>query len=115
MEPHVADYILLSKPEELPPAGVLGASLEEKGGECRIRSLVPGGAAEKAGLKRNDVLVEIEGQKVSTVADMRLILWDKKPGDRLQVRVKRTRRFGAAETHSFEVELTASGKTLRES
>jgi uncharacterized iron-regulated protein len=114
MEPHVADYILLSKPEELPPAGVLGASLEEKSGECRIRSLVPGGAAEKAGLKRKDVLVEIEGQKVSTVADMRLILWDKKPGDRLRVSVKRTRRFGAAETHSFEVELTASGKTPQE-
>ena len=111
MEAHVADYILLGKNEELPPAGVLGISLEEKGGECRIRSLVPGSAAEKAGLKRNDILLEIENQKVSTIADMRLTLWDKKPGDRVQVSVRRTRRFGSAATHTFEVELAAPGKT----
>jgi S1-C subfamily serine protease len=111
MEPHVADYILLTKKEDLPPAGVLGVSLQEKGRECRILLLVPGGAAEKAGLKRNDVLRDIEGQKVSAVADMRLALWDKKPGGRVRVSVRRTRRFGPAATHSFEVELAAPAKT----
>lgn len=113
MEPHVADYILLAKQEELPPAGVLGASLEEKGGECRIRSLVPGGAAEKAGLKRNDVVLEIEGQKVSIVADMLLTLWDKKPGDRVRVSAQRSRRFGVAATRSFEVELAPPDKAAQ--
>ena len=111
MEPHVADYILLGKEVELPPAGILGVSLAEKGGECHIRSLVPGGSAEKAGLKRNDVLLEIESQKVSTIADMHLALWDKKPGDHVQISVRRKRRFGAAVTDSLEIELASIGKT----
>ena len=64
VEPHMADYLLLTKKQELPPAGVLGVSLEEKDGECRIRSLTPGDAGEKAGLKSGDVLVEVDGQTI---------------------------------------------------
>ena len=109
IEPNIADYILLSKQQELPPAGVLGVSLEEKGGECRIRSLIPGGAAKKAGLKRGDVVVEIDGQKVSTVADLRLGLWDKKPGDRVRLSVRRKGFLGAAANRDFEVQLAAPG------
>lgn len=109
-EPQIADYILLSKNRELPPAGVLGVSLEEKSGECRIHSFSPGSAGEKAGLKRGDVLVEIDGQKINTTADTHLALWNKKPGDRVRVSVRRKRRFGAVTEHSFEIELAAPGQ-----
>jgi uncharacterized iron-regulated protein len=108
--PHVADYILLTPKQELPPAGVLGVTLQEKAGVCRIGSLVPGGAAAKAGLKRKDVLLEIDDQKISTIADMRLALWDKKPGDRVRLSVRRPRHFGGASTLSFAVELAKPGK-----
>ncbi len=108
-EPQIADYILLGKKQELPPAGVMGVSLEEKSGECRIRSFSPGSAGEKAGLKRGDVLAEIDSKKISTVADMHLALWDKKPGDHVQVSVRRKRRFGTVTEHSFEIELAAPG------
>src|SRR5579871_577842 len=101
--PHVADYVLFSQKEELPPAGLLGVSLEERDGECRIRSLSPGGAAEKAGLKKGDVLVEIEGQAVKKIADTRLVLWDKKPGDRVKISVRQERHFGSAGTRPFEI------------
>ena len=47
IEPHIADYLLLSKKQELPPAGTLGVSLKEKGGECRIDALSPGGAGKR--------------------------------------------------------------------
>ncbi len=110
IEPHMADYLLLSTRQELPAAGVLGVNLEEKDGEARIRSLSPGGAAEKAGLKRGDVLAEIDGQPVKTIADLRLALWDKKPGDRVPVSMRRGRRIGAATRRTFEVELTAPGQ-----
>ncbi len=43
IEPHMADYLLLSNKQEPTPAGILGVNLEEKGGECRIGSLSPGG------------------------------------------------------------------------
>jgi uncharacterized iron-regulated protein len=111
LEPQIADYILLSKKQELPAAGVLGVSLEEKDGECRIRSLSPGGAGEKAGLKRGDVLIAIDSQKVTTIADTRLALWDKKPGDRVRVSVRRKRHFGAVTERNYDVELAAARKT----
>ena len=107
MEPQMADYLLLSEIRELPAAGVLGVSLEEKDGECRLRSLNPGGAAEKAGLNPGDVLTEIDGQPVKMIADVRLALWDKKPGDRARISVRRRRRLGAATEHDFKVELAA--------
>jgi S1-C subfamily serine protease len=110
VEPHMADYLLLSKEQELPAAGILGISLEEKNGESRIRSLNPKGAAEKARLKREDVLLEVDGQTIKRIADLHLALWDKKPGDRVRVSVRRKGHFGAATERSFEVELAAAVK-----
>jgi S1-C subfamily serine protease len=109
IEPKRADYILLSKKNELPPAGVLGVSLKEEGEECRIRSLELAGAAEKAGIKQGDVLVTVDGQAVKTIADVRLALWDKKPGDRVRVSVRRRHRLGTAGERNYEVELSAPG------
>jgi uncharacterized iron-regulated protein len=91
-EPHIADYILLSSKQELPPAGVLGVNLKDRDGECQVSSATPGGAAEKAGIERGDVLVAIDGQPVRSAADVRLALWDKKPEDRVRVSVRRKHR-----------------------
>jgi len=115
MAPHVADYILLSEQQDLPPAGTLGVSLEDKGGECRVKALVPGGAAAKAGLRRGDVLVEIDGQKVAAAAAVHLALWDKRPGDRVHLSFRRKHRFGAVAIRSVEVELTAPANAPSES
>jgi len=109
--PHIADYLLLSKEEELPAAGILGISLEEKDGDCRIRSVNPKGAAEKAGLKKGDILVEIDGQTVNRIADMHLALWDRKPGDHVRVSVRRKGRFTAERKRNFEVELAAPSRS----
>jgi S1-C subfamily serine protease len=110
VEPRMADYLLLSKKQELPPAGILGVSLEEKGGECRIGTPSPGGAGEKAGLRKGDVLVAIDGQTVKTIDQVHLALWDKKPGDRVRVNVRRKRRLRVATGRDFEVELAAPPK-----
>jgi len=111
VEPHMADYLLLSKEQELPAAGILGISLEEKNGESRIRSLNPKGAGEKAGMKRGDVLLEVDGQTVKRIADLHLALWEKKPGDHVPVTVRRKGRFGAATERKLEVELAAAIKS----
>ncbi|HJT89275.1 MAG TPA: ChaN family lipoprotein [Bryobacteraceae bacterium] len=108
MEPQIADYILLSERKDLPPAGALGVRLKEEDGECRIGAVIPGGAAEKAGIKRGDALIQIDGQPVKTPGDARLLLWDKKPGDRVKVVARRNHRLGGASEHEFEVELASS-------
>lgn len=107
IEPHMADYFLLSKKQELPQAGILGVNPEEKGGECRIRSLTPGGFAEKAGLRKQDVLIAIDAQPVKTIADLHVALWDKSPGDSVQVEVRRKHLLRAAANLAFKVKLAA--------
>lgn len=106
--PHLADYILLSLRKDLPPTGILGATFEEKRGECRVRALSPDGAAEKSGLKRGDVVLDIDGQPVKAVPDVHLALWDRKPGDRVKVRVRRSSLFGGAAVRDFDLELQAA-------
>jgi len=54
--------------------------------------------------------VKIDNQMVARVADMRLALWQKKPGDRVEVSVLRERRSRTPTTHNFEVELKAPAK-----
>jgi uncharacterized iron-regulated protein len=107
IEPKIADYVLLSKRQELPPAGVLGARLKEEDGECRIDSLEPGGAAEKAGVKRGDVLVDVAGQPTKTITDVRVALLEKTPGERIPLTVRRRQRLGASSVRALEVELAA--------
>jgi len=102
IEPRIADYILLSNKADLPPAGVLGANLEAKGEQLRIRSLSPGGAAERAGIKKGDVLLSVDGQTVTRPSDVRLALWKKKPGERVTVSLRR-----GGGTRDFAVELAA--------
>lgn len=106
-EPHIADYFLLSERKDLPPAGSLGANLKNRNGECRIASLLPGGAGGKAGLRKGDVVVAINGQPIKTVADVHLELWDKMPGDSVHLDVRRKHFLGAAK-RAFDIKLTAS-------
>lgn len=107
LEPHIADYLVLSQKQELPPGGVLGVALREKNGECRIGSLSAGGAAEKAGLRKGDVLAAIDAVNVKTTADVHLALWDKKPGDRVRVKVRRKHELLGVIDRDFEVQLAA--------
>lgn len=106
--PHIANYLVLSEKQNLPPAGVLGVNLEEKKGECRIASLTMGGAAQKAGLRKKDVLVSIDGQSIKTVADARLALWNKKPGEIVRLAVRRKRFLRSAAVLNFNVKLAPS-------
>jgi uncharacterized iron-regulated protein len=98
--PHVADYLLVSQKLELPPAGMLGITTENKDGECRIRS------SQRDGLKRGDVVLEIDGQPVKRTADVKLALWNKKPGDQVSVTVRHHGR-----TRTLEFDLKAAPPT----
>jgi uncharacterized iron-regulated protein len=110
IDPHIADYLILSEKKDLPPAGVLGVMLEDKEGQVRVASLQHGGAAEKGGLHKGDVLLAIDSQDVKTVADSRIQLWDKNPGQHVKLKVRR-HHLGGAGALDFDVELAAAQKT----
>ncbi len=123
VEPGIADFLVLSKTQNLPPAGVLGVLLQDKsvlqeksrpekqppGKEdagCAVRSVTPDGAAAKAGIKKGDILLQVDGRKIDGIADLRIVLWDKKPGDQVQLAA----RHGRGSARTYAVELTAPAK-----
>ncbi len=65
-----------------------------------IQDLVPGGAAEKAGIKVNDVIVEVDGKKIENTDDLTSLLATYPAGTNVEVVVD---RFG--ERITFNVTL----------
>lgn len=61
----------------------------------------PGGPAERAGIRAQDIVVAIDGQKIGSISDMRRELFRKKPGDSVRVEVVRDGR-----RHTLTVVLT---------
>jgi len=82
-----ADYVLLSKNIELPPAGRMGIVMDQIGG-ITAREVTAGGAAAQAGIQPKDRIVAINDAPVQSVSDVRIALLDKRPGDRVSLRVQ---------------------------
>jgi serine protease Do len=74
-----------------PPAGRLGAAgdLDFKGPGIRIASIAAGSAAEKAGLKINDIITSINAKTVASSDELRSELQKRKAGDEVTLEVRR--------------------------
>ncbi len=70
-------------PDYAPPPGTEGVLLS---------GVRPGGAAEKAGLARGDVIVKIGAADVRTVEDLMYVLGESKPGQKAKVVVMRDKK-----------------------
>jgi hypothetical protein len=70
---------------------VLGVQTDpsDEGVGVKIRSAVEGGGAEKAGLRKGDVLLAVDGVEVDDLAALRRTLGERKPGDTIKVRYRR--------------------------
>ena len=58
----------------------------KEGSGLTIYHVVPGSAAEKAGLKEHDILTEVDGVKIGQQDDLRHVVRGKKPGDEVEVK-----------------------------
>jgi len=87
--------IMLSGPSKrtLAPAAQWGVlATKEVGDEDEgvdVKSVVPGSAADKAGLKRGDRVLTIDGRWTDSLADLYDAASHVKPGTAVPVRVKR--------------------------
>ncbi len=62
-----------------------------------VRTVTPGGPAEKAGLKPDDIILEIDGQKIENSGQLQTMVSTRKPGTRMSMKVYRggnSRRSG---------------------
>jgi uncharacterized iron-regulated protein len=108
LDPDEADYLFFSPAASLPPAPLLGVLLAatERDTGAQISDLSPQGQAKEAGLKKNDVIIAIDNQAVSTVADVKINMAFKEDGDTALVKIRRKRGFLSDEELDIAVSLT---------
>ena len=80
LDPKMADYLWITEASETPHRPRLGVSLRPhaSGEGLEIISIVPGSAAEKAGLKAGDILLKIDAVALSTLEDLPRVFSQKK-------------------------------------
>jgi len=79
----------------------LGIVVEGESETCKISEITKDSPADKAGLKVGDELTKFDGKKVGNFDDLAGVIKDKKPGDVIEVNVKR-----GTETLTMKVTLT---------
>lgn len=100
--PAIGSWLATPGPDQLPaaigivsvepravtaPSGFLGISLDNT--LPRILQIFPGGGAEKAGLRVNDVILKINGQEVADRESLQRIIRRYQPGQKLVLNVQR--------------------------
>ncbi len=101
----IADYLLFTGDDELPAAGKLGVMLEDAEKGARVAAVVPGSGAEQAGLEKGDLILNLNDLPVRRAADVRIELLDRKPGERIRLKVQRKELMVLKETLTLEVVL----------
>ncbi|HEC97449.1 MAG TPA: PDZ domain-containing protein [Nitrospirae bacterium] len=94
----IADFVLFPKRIEPPEGARLMVFLKNIKKGVVIEKVMKGGVAEKAGLKEGDIITAVGNKAVSDISDIRIELLDRKPGDKVKIKVKRKRfLFGMKE------------------
>ncbi len=77
--------------------GLLGLRLDDasrrSGGEATgalVSLTVPGGSAQRAGIRNDDLLIEIDGQAINTVSELQLLVGSLPPGQPVNVGLMRS-------------------------
>jgi len=113
-EARQADHLVYSADIALTPPGKLGVVLKEEestpGSRMRIVQLSPHAKAEAAGLRAEDLLLEVNAFAISTLDDVRYALLEKKAGEQVAVRIRRGPDPGEELTFSVELSNPPEGR-----
>jgi uncharacterized iron-regulated protein len=104
--PQGADYVLVSEIIELPRGGMLGVMLDTSGDHPVVSGFAEDSAAKDVGILDQDRIVELDGNPIASLADLKVLLMEKRPGDAVSVKVE---RVGSDQTTSE----ASFGLTLR--
>lgn len=105
MSPGMADFLVLSPEQTLPPIGLMGAFLEDSKQGVKITGVSDEGAAKEAGLREGDLIGSIDSQPVQHFAHLKLIMLPKRQGDKIDLVYQRPRKDGTLETHELRLTL----------
>ena len=105
IEKNVAHYVVY--PQNVKPlrAPKIMALLNDKDGNITIAGFSKESISKKAGLKKGDRILSLDGNKVESVSDIRIALFYKKKNDLLKIKVMRKRFLSGSREKEFEVTL----------
>lgn len=104
--PGIGDFILTAAGgTELPKSGKLGISIEDGDSSVLITDLISDSAAKSSGIEAGDRIASLDGMKVTNVAELKAVMFDKNPGDVVNVIVVRDRLLAAGQQLQFAVTL----------
>ena len=111
----VVPRLISGTPDSGPVLGVVLRSVELTDGSVHpiVESVSTGYGAARAGIRAQDntnfgdVILSIEGQSVASTEDVRRVLAEFEPGDRVTVRILRSPRRGRPTQRDIQVELSA--------
>lgn len=77
--------------KELPEKAFLGVQYDQapEGKGLTITRVVEGSAAEKAGLKKGDVITSVDGEEMTELMQLHKAIGEKKPGDKVKIEILR--------------------------
>ena len=105
IEPGLADYLLMPAERPLPRAGLMGAVLEDGDNHVTISACNADSACAAAGIKAGDRITAINENRINSIVDLRLAMWDKQPGDVISIDIKRKRLLLRDKKLSYELTL----------
>lgn len=107
LDPSTVDFLFASTPAALPEAVKLGVMLRENDNKdgLLVVDLSPSDPAIKAGIRKNDLIVALDGEPVKSIEDVKIALLFKKKNDRVLVGVRRPFLFFPDRDLEIEVQL----------
>ena len=92
-DPARADLFLYAPQVEAPFTPKLGVLLSGKN-RLTVEAVVPGSPASKAGIKKGDIITQVDGKTVKDIYDLKLELFFIKRGERVTIGIKRKNKKG---------------------
>jgi uncharacterized iron-regulated protein len=103
LEKDIAHFIVSPGPVPFEGTPRLMVNLAEEKGQAVIQGFSHGSVSEKAGMRKGDVILSLDGTPVRSVEDVRIELLFRKKGERIIVRVLRKEAPGGVQAMEFEV------------
>lgn len=86
---HEQELKQFGRVQSRPRRSWLGFYTQGFGGHLVVAGVVPGGPAEKSGLREGDIILGVEHKDIRSRPDLYREIWKKRPGERISFRILR--------------------------